>query len=146
MYLIGVCVFIIFLGIIAAFNTAVFAFVDPPSLLVVLGLTLPMMMASGLLPDFLKGFHLMGLKVNPYSQIELNRIYQANRLATSAFLLSGLIGTLMGSVALLANVSDAASLLPGFAVASLTTLYALIFVFLILPIQAKVQAILSTLE
>lgn len=146
MYLIGVVVFLVLMVGIAMISGAPLAFVDLPSLLVVLALTLSIMIASGLLADFFKGFKLMGQKVNPFSAIELKRIRQANRLAICALLISGAVGFVVGVIAMLSSLSDAAALGPNIAMAMLTMLYALLFVLVVLPVNAKVRAILSTME
>lgn len=146
MYLIGIVIFSAFLVALATFSGGVIAFIDIPSLMVILGLSTPILMASGLMKDFLNGFRLMGSKVNPFSVIELKRMEQANRLAMTTLLLSGIMGTLIGTVGMITHVTDRALILPGLAVAILTTLYALEFIFLILPVQAKVKAVLSTME
>ena len=146
MYLIGLVIFILFLMAIAAFSGGVVAYIDFPSLLVIIGLSAPILMASGLMPDFLKGIRLMGYKDNPYTLFELKRMDQANRLAITLLLLSGITGTLIGFVGLFSHVKDMGVVLPSMAVALLTTLYALAFVFLVLPVQAKVRAVMGTLE
>lgn len=146
MYLIGILIFVILLGALAMFSGGIIAYMDFPSLLVVLGLCLPILMASGLMTDFINGFKLMGSRVNPFSIIELRRIEQANRLVMTTLMLSGIMGTLIGIVGMMTHITQADAILPGLAVAVLTTLYALVFVFMVLPVQAKVRAVLSTLE
>lgn len=145
MYLVGLVIFIFFLIAIASFSAGMVAFIDIPSLLVIVGLSFPIVMASGLMPDFLKGFVLMGSKTNPYSIVELKRIEQANGLAIKSFLLSGILGTLIGFVGLFSHVSNPDVVLPSMAVALITVPYSLVFVFIVLPIDAKVKAVLSTL-
>ncbi len=142
MYLIGV---IVFLGLtvgLAFLSSVPLNFVDLPSLLVILALSLPVLMASGLICDFFKGFRLMGQKVNPFSEIELKRILQANVLAIRSILLSGALGTMVGVIALLTGTSGA-GILPGLGTAMLTVLYSVIFVLLVLPVQAKAKAVLA---
>ncbi len=98
MYLIGIVVFVAMLVGIVFWTAAPLAFVDFPSLLVILVLSAAVLAASGLMGDFFKGFKLMGQKANPYSAIELKRILAAVRLAIWAFLLSGMVGTLSGAM------------------------------------------------
>jgi flagellar motor component MotA len=121
-------------------------FVDLASLLVILALSAAVLVASGLMGDFFKGFKLMGQKANPYSAIELKRIQAAVKLAVCALLLSGGVGTIVGVVAILSGMGDSTALGPNFAVALLTTLYALVFVLVLLPVQARVKAVLGTMD
>ena len=66
-----------------------------------------------------------------------SRIFSAIGEAAPAF---GMIGTLVGLVQMLANMSDPAAIGPAMAVALLTTLYGAVFANLIaLPIAAKLQ-------
>ncbi len=146
MYLIGVILFLAVVAGLGLLSATLGSFIDFPSLFVILGLSLSILLASGLLPDFLKGFKLMGAKENPFTALELKRIRRACRLAIQSFLLGGFVGTMIGSVGVLASLNDPAKIGPNLAVAMLTVLYALIFVFLVLPVQAKVKTVLDTLE
>jgi flagellar motor component MotA len=146
MYLIGIVIFVALLVGLAFWTAAPLVFVDFPSLMVILALSAAVLAASGLMGDFFKGFKLMGQKTNPYSAIELKRILAAVRLAIWAFLLSGMVGTVSGTIAILSNLSDVALIGSGAAMALLTMLYSMIFVFIMLPIQARAKAMLATME
>ncbi len=146
MYLIGIFIFMVLLGVMGAFSAGAVAMIDFPSLVAVLGLTMPILMASGLMPDFINGFRLMGARENPFTAVELRRIEQANRLALRALLLSGLLGTGVGVVGLLSQAPEGPELMAGLSVALLTTLYAVALGFIILPVQARVRAVLSLQE
>jgi len=145
MYFVGILIFSAFLVALSFFSGSASVYVDLPSLIVILALTIPILLASGLLPDLFRGFRLMGMKVNPYSSLELKRITQACRLALLSLLLSGLTGTIFGTVGMLSNLSDPTRIGPKLAIAMLTTLYAIVLGFLILPVQAKVRTILDTM-
>lgn len=148
MYFLGVLLYIVFLVILSAFSSPASAllFVDLPSFIVILALTLPMLMASGLLSDFFKGFMLMGKKVNYYSSIDLKRIIEADKLAIQTLIIAGGIGAITGTISLLSNISDMSKFGPSLAIAMITVLYSLIFISVILPVKAKVSTILKTLE
>ncbi len=146
MYLIGIIIFLAFIVLLSSFSSGLMAFVDFPSLIVILALSIPTLMASGLLPDFFKGFKLMGQKVNYYSKLDLERILEANNLAVKAFLLSGTIGLILGFVGVLRNLTNPSALGPSLAVALMTILYSLIFISLILPIKSRVRTIIKTME
>lgn len=146
MYFIGIIVFLAFMVFMTSLSSSIILFVDLPSLLVIVVLSFSIMLASGLLSDFFKGFKLMGRTVNIYSAIELKRIKRANKLAIRSILLSGIIGTVTGTMQLLANISDPNAVGPNLAVALITVFYSLVFISLILPMQAKVNTILDTME
>lgn len=146
MYFIGIVIFLAFILLISSFTSGLMAFTNFPSLIVILALTIPTLMASGLLPDFFKGFKLMGQKVNYYSKLDLERILEANNLAVKAFLLSGTIGLILGFVGILRNLANPAELGPNLALSLLTILYSLIFIALISPIKSKVRTIIKTIE
>jgi flagellar motor component MotA len=146
MYFIGVSIFLVLLIAVTFTGTSAMVFVDLPSFLLILAVSIPMLLASGLLPDFLKGFKLMGQKVNYYSAIDLKRILEANNLAVKTFLLSGGLGLILGAVAILSKLGDISKIGPYLALSLLTIFYALIFTCLILPIRARVKTILNTME
>lgn len=146
MFIIGIVIFLAFLVGSAFFSGAPMVFLDLPSLIVILTLSVTVLLISGLIGDFFKGFKLMGKKENPYSSIELKRICEALKLSIRSVLLSGIFGTLLGTVSVLWNTSEPSFILQNFGVAALTLLYAIVFIFVLLPVQAKAKAVLATLE
>lgn len=146
MFIIGFLLFLALLTGFAFLSGAPLAFVDFPSLLVILLLTLTALLISGLLGDFFKGFKLMGKKENMYSTIELKRICEALKLSIRTALLSGIFGTLIANIAMLSVIGDVSSFPQNFGVAMLTLLYAIVFTFILLPVQSKAKAVLATLE
>jgi len=146
MYLIGIIIFLVLLVLLSSLNSGFMVFLDFPSLIIILALSIPTLMASGLLPDFFKGFKLMGQNVNYYTKLDLERILEANKLAVSAFLLSGAIGLISGFIGVLTNLADPSALGHNLAVALYTVLYSLIFIALVLPIKSRVKTIINTME
>lgn len=146
MFIIGILIFCILMFVLMSFASGVSVFIDLPSLIVVFGLSMPVIMASGLWGDLMKGFKLMQANINPYSLIELKRIVIALRLTMKMLIISGVIGTFVGGLAVLRELEDIALLVPSLSVALLTTFYAFLFVVFLLPIEAKVRAIMTTLE
>lgn len=146
MFIIGIVVFCVLMFFLMSFASGFSAYFDLPSLIVVFGLSTPVIMASGLWGDLIKGFKLMQVTVNPYSVIELKRIVIALRLTMKMLLISGVIGTFVGGLGMLQSVKDVTLFPPYFSVALLTTFYALLFIVFLLPIEAKVRAIMTTLE
>jgi flagellar motor component MotA len=146
MYVIGLIIYLAFLVGTTLLVGAPGAFIDLPSLMIILVFSISMLMASGLLPDLMRGFKLMGKKVNTYSSLELKKTEIAAGLMIKLLLLSGLLGSLIGSIAMLAGLSDISLLGKNLAVALLTLLYALLLVFILLPVRAKVRAVIQTLD
>ena len=103
-------------------------------------------MASGLLSDFLRAFKIMGSRVNVWSMIELNKTELALRLAMKLLLISGLSGTIIGIISIASHLSDMSALLPSIGVALLTLHYSILLVFILLPMQAKVKAMILTMD
>jgi len=146
MYFLGILLYFIFLAAFSFSSGTIETFIDFPSILIILALTMPMLMSSGLLSDFFRGFAIMGKKINYYSSIDLKRILEADRLVIRALLLTGAIGTIIGTVSLLAKLDDPSSFGPPLSFALITILYSLILTSIILPVKAKVSTILATLE
>lgn len=146
MYFIGVILFFVVMFVLGISNGSVALLVDFPSILLILALSIPTLMASGLLPDFLKGFKLMGQKVNYYSKIDLERILEAHKLATSVLFLSGGMVIVLSAAIILTTLDDLSHLGPSLALALFSVLYSLILNALILPIKSKVRVILKTME
>jgi hypothetical protein len=146
MYLIGIIVFLVLTTLLMTISAPPMVFLDFPSLLVILGITVPILLASGLLPDLGKGFRLMTAKENPFSLFELKRIRQACHLSQRVLPLAGVLGTLVGLVGLLTHLDDPTKFGPAVAMSLLTFIYAAVMLFVILPIHAKTDTIIDTME
>ncbi len=144
MYYIGLALFIVILLLISGLSGAPTAFIDFPSLIVIFGISVPILMASGLFKDFMRGFKVMSSKDNLYTPVELKRTLVAINLASRALILSGIIGTFTGIVGMLVHIDKISMIGPSFAVAILTVIYALVFTGMIMPIKFRVEAVLST--
>lgn len=146
MYWIGLISFLAVLTLLAFFTGTAVALVDIPSIVVILAISLPILLASGLQKDFFRGFRLMALQTNPFTTIELKRTLTAVKLMETAILLAGVLGSLFGCVVLLATIEDMSMLFPSMAVAMLTLVYSLVLWGLLLPVRYRVEAVLSTLD
>jgi len=141
MYLVSIVLFIVFLILSVSIWSMATLYVDLPSLVLIITFTVPILFASGLHKDFLKGIKLMRSKENLYSAIELKRMLQAVKLVIKTTLLSGILGSLLGTIAILSNGTF---LFEHFAVAMIALLYAIIFVLILLPIEARIKATIDT--
>jgi flagellar motor component MotA len=146
MYIIGLIIYLALLIGLAFFSGAPVSFIDFPGLILILAFTVSMLLASGLLPDFVRGLKAMGKKVNEYSLLELEKTDIALKLAIKLLLFSGTLGTMIGIIAMLAQMTDMSLFLKNLAVALLTMLYSVLLVFILLPVKAKIKAIIKTVE
>ncbi len=146
MYLLGIVVFLGLMTGITALVGAPSVYLDLPSLLVVLAVLLPSLLAAGLLGDLVKGFRLMRMKENPFSILELKRIRQACLLSQRALPLAGLLGFMVGLVGMLTRLDDFKWIGTNLAMAMLVPIYALIFLFAVFPMRAKVESVMDTME
>lgn len=146
MYLVGCLIFIALLILILGFTSSLLLFVDIPSLILILGFTIPILMASGVLGDFVKSFKVMTSRENKASVYELKRMLLANALAMAMFLISGILGTLIGGVSIMHYAEAGVNLLPSVAISLVTTLYGFVLMILLIPIRVKIKAILLSLE
>ena len=146
MYFIGLVVFIAFLVCSTFFSGALASFIDLPSIIVILAFSVPMLMASGLVADFIRGFKIMAQKVNTWSLFELKKTEIALKLMIRLLILSGLLGSMIGIVGIASSFTDISKLGPNLAIALLTLLYSILICFILLPVQAKVKAIILTMD
>ena len=145
MYFFGILIFMGLLIYSTLLSATLNVYIDFPSIVLIIGFTIPILMASGLLGDFMKGFKVMSEKENSFTALELKRMLIANKLAISLILLSGIMGSIIGGIGILTHL-DNLQIGPSLAMAVLTFFYAIIFTVLFIPIQAKIKTILSTLE
>jgi flagellar motor component MotA len=78
--------------------------------------------------------------------IELSRTEIALRLAIKLLLFSGLLGSIIGMISILSSLSNMNHLGQNLAVSFLTVLYSILIVFILLPVQAKVKAMILTMD
>lgn len=145
MYFLGIIIFMGLLVFSTLLSATLNVYIDFPSIVLIIGFTVPILMASGLLGDFVKGFKMMSEKENSFTELELNRMLIANKLAITLILLSGVMGSIIGGIGILTHLENM-QIGPSLAMAVLTFFYALVLTVLFIPIQAKIKTILSTLE
>lgn len=120
--------------------------IDFPSLIVILGITIPVLLLSGLFKDFIKSFRLLTLSENPFSKIELKKMQASIKLTIKLLGFSGILAAFVGIIASLNGFTDMAILFSNLAISLIAPLYSVLFIIILLPIEAKIKAILSTLE
>lgn len=120
--------------------------IDFQSLIVILGITIPVLLLSGLFKDFIKSFRLLTLSENPFSKIELKKMQASIELTIKLLGFSGILAAFVGIIASLNGFTDMTILFSNLAISLIAPLYSLLFIIILLPIEAKIKAILSTLE
>ena len=120
--------------------------IDFQSLIVILGITIPVLLLSGLFKDFIKSFRLLTLSENPFSKIELKKMQASIKLTIKLLGFSGILAAFVGIIASLNGFTDMAILFSNLAISLIAPLYSVLFIIILLPIEAKIKAILSTLE
>lgn len=120
--------------------------IDFQSLIVILGITIPVLLLSGLFKDFIKSFRLLTLSENPFSKIELKKMQASIKLTIKLLGFSGILAAFVGIIASLNGFTDMTILFSNLAISLIAPLYSLLFIIILLPIEAKIKAILSTLE
>ena len=131
------------------------AFIDPASIIIVVGGTIAMTLVSFPLKDVvgLIGFYMYAIKPpgadadREKVERELEKgILMLGRQKTYAQT-TGWIGTLIGAVLILKNMDDPAAIGPGAALALLCPLYGAIMAFMIFwPVRTKLEVYLDELK
>jgi len=121
---------------------------DIPSLMIITFITMPMLLASGLLGDLKRAFKVIMVKKVTYTKVELQRSLEAVKLTIKLIMFSGIFGFLIGLIQILKFVySNLQALGPNLSVNLVIIFYALFGCFILLPIQSKLKVlILSTSE
>jgi flagellar motor component MotA len=119
---------------------------DIPSLLIILLITIPMLLASGLFPDLRRAFRAIMDKKVSYSSLELQKSLEAVKLTVRLIVFSGIFGSLTGLINVLKYLSDPQALGPNLSVLLICTVYALFGSFLFMPISARLKVMLLSLN
>ena len=125
---------------------SIYNVLDLPSLLIILIITIPMVLASGLFPDLKRAFKLITLKNVVYTKLELQRSLEAVRLTVKLVVFSGIFGSLIGLINILRYLSNPEYLGPNMSVMLICLLYSLFGGFIFMPIMAKIKVMLFSLE
>ena len=118
------------------------ALFKPDSLLIICVIVIPLLLASGQFRYFVMGFKIAVGRVKKAPVDEIKKVIAALKLAVKMTLLAGFIGFIVGAITLLANLSTTQMIGSSCALAIMSILYALFFVCLLLPVQARAEAFL----
>ena len=114
-------------------------FLDFPSLLLILLLSIPILISSGLLRDFNNAFRIAIGKKKSGSLTEIKRACKAVSLMIRTFLLSGLFLFLISMITVLHALDTPDALGPAISVSLLCFIYGTALALMLLPIRAILQ-------
>ncbi|WP_026510850.1 hypothetical protein [Butyrivibrio sp. LC3010] len=116
--------------------SAVWWFLDFPSLLIILLVFIPGLMIMGEWKDFLKSFS-VGIK--EYRLLELKNIIGAVDAAQKLTVFAALFAIIISGVLILGHIDDLSLIGPNLAVCFLSGLYAVIIEFFLLPLKLNAE-------
>lgn len=143
MYLLAL--FLVLASLLTVFTGSIASYIDPASLIFLIGISGVLLLASGLWQDFRRALRAAFSKQNIYTPLELKNSVLAVRLTLALLFFTGIFASLMGIVALLA-MNEQEKFLPYMSVALLTTLYSWVIILMLLPIQYKLKALIMDEE
>ena len=137
MYLISILAFVLVV-FYTAFTAPVYpgAFVDLPTILLILCISVPILLSTGLGKDFSNAFRIALNPNKAYAKDSLKRALEAVRLMIRTLLCSGGAIFLLKGILTLHRLDDPASLGPILSASLLSLLYALAITLLLLPIYS----------
>lgn len=139
MYIIGVFVFLIVAVLVIVSFGSMVTYLDLFSLLVIIMLVIPMLLASGAHKDFNRAFRLALNKKTEPGIKELERAGTAVATARKLIILSGILDSLISMICILTRLDDIAYLGPNVSVAILSLLYAVILNIILVPIEHRLK-------
>lgn len=140
MYLISILAFVLVV-LFTAFTAPVYpgAFIDLPTILLILCISVPILLSTGLGKDFSNAFRIALNPSKEYTKKSLKRALEAVRLMIRTLLCSGGATFLLSGILTLHRLDDPANLGPILSLSFLSLLYALAMTLLLLPIQSVLK-------
>lgn len=137
MYLISILAFVLVV-FITAFTAPVYPadFIDLPTILLILCISVPILFSTGLGKDFSNAFRIALNPGKEYTKNSLKRALEAVRLMIRTLLCSGAAIFLLDGILTLHRLDDPAKLGPTLSVSFLSLLYTLAITLFLLPIQS----------
>lgn len=145
MYLIALILLVLALVFTTVFGQpweTIFNVLDIPSLFILLIITIPMLLASGLFPDLKRAFKAITVKKPDFTKLELQRALEAVRLTVKLITFSGIFGFLIGLMNILRHLSEPKYLGPNLSVALICVIYSIFAGFIFMPISAKLKVMI----
>lgn len=117
-------------------------FYDISSIFIIAFMTIPMLLASGLFNDLKRSFKVMVNKHIKFTKLELQRSLEAINLTMKLIMYSGFLGSLIGSITMLAHIDEPKAIGPNCAVMLLTIFYALFLSLIFMPIRSRLMVLI----
>lgn len=151
MYLLSVLALIVLsIGyILLSSGGKVYYFLDLPSLIILILITIPILMSAGLLKDFNNAFRLGIIRNANPSRTELQRALEAVSLAMKALWVSGIFDSILQLIIVFAEYASETApriLNAYFSIILIPLMYAAFFVILLLPLKSRLSLRLSELS
>ena len=134
--ILGTCLMCMFGG--GGFGGLIF-FIDGMSFLILLVLTVPMLVASGLLKDFNSAFRLSVIKSKIKNMSEIKRAIEAVDLVMKVLITAGAFIAACLFIMIMHTLDDPSTLGPKTAVASVSLIYALAMNLFLLPLKSRLK-------
>ena len=116
--------------------TAIVWFLDPPSLIIILLISIPGLLIIGEWKDFIKAFS-VGIK--QYNLLELKNIIEAVGAAQKLTIYGALFAIIISGILLMGRLDDPSTIGPNLAVCFLSGFYAVIIEFFLLPLRLNAE-------
>lgn len=146
MYGLGMLLVVVLVVLVFANGGGVAYFLDFPSLLVLIGMTLALIVAAGMWRDFVRAFKLLRMSEPSFSRRETEQALASVVFAMRSLPVVGLFGSLSGCVLILAQSDRIGKLPAAFSVALIILLYAILLVLVLMPVSARLRMRLQEME
>lgn len=129
MIAIGALLCIVIIVLTTLFYGSIYGIIDMPSLFLVLGINVAIIIGTGSIKDFLYGLKLCVSKNTTPDKNKLSNSIRLFRLLFKTSIGSGFIGLLIGFISLFSSLSDPASIGPHSSISLISVLYGLVLAF-----------------
>ncbi len=126
---------VVFFG---GFGMGIMGLIDPTSFILLLILCIPVLMAAGVLKDFVNGFRFAVTKKQPQSLGEIKRAIQAVELAIRTLLFGSLFLSVMPAILVLYE-GNGEYIWPSIGVSAICFAYGLGMIILLLPVKTRLE-------
>lgn len=142
MYFIILLLYAVLVPIICSFQTTgqSLNYFDLVSIALMLLLTIPMFIASGMVKDFTKALRFMFNSKIEYERNDYRKMLEAVTLLIKLNICAGLFTMVAGFVTILGTLSDMASLGPRIMTTITAIFYSLFICLILFPIQSKIKS------
>lgn len=117
-------------------------FVDMPSMLMLLLITFPMLISSGLLKDFNRSFKLVISKKQEVTLTQLKRSLEAVNYVIKTLLYVSIFTVVSTLVIVYGSVTDTRMLYANLAVAVLPMVYGFFLILILLPVKTRLKVMI----